>query len=95
MATGRPYDIPRATTEADNMALKALLEPKKMQPKITSKRTVRMSAFNGTCNFGWTLAKTLENGRPPSLHSKSPLAGVHETFIHFCGTHTERKPIPF
>lgn len=70
---GMAYEIPRATTEAERMALNALLEPRKIQPNITSRTTVNISALRGSCNLGWTLAKNLENGRPPSLHYISPV----------------------
>jgi hypothetical protein len=33
--------MPRATTEAEMMALKALLEPRKMQPKMMTSAVVR------------------------------------------------------
>lgn len=68
MAIGIPYDKPRATTEAERMALKALEEPRNMQPNTTTQAVVRMRAFKGSCNFGCTLANTLEKGRPPSLY---------------------------
>jgi len=48
------------------MALKAELEPRKMQPKMTTTRTVRPSASRGTSSFLWTRAKKREKGRPPS-----------------------------
>lgn len=48
MAMGIPYDTPRATTEAEIMALNALLDPRKMQPKITTRATVSMRALRGS-----------------------------------------------
>ncbi len=57
------------------MALKALLEPRKIQPKMTTSATVSSSALSGSPNEGCTLAKTLENGRPPSL--RTPLASIY------------------
>lgn len=41
IAIGIPYETPRATTEAEIIALNALLEPRKMQPKIRTRPTVR------------------------------------------------------
>jgi hypothetical protein len=67
MAGGVAYVIPRATTDAETMALKALLEPRKMQPKMTTRTTVRYSALSGTSKRELTFAKTREYGRPPSL----------------------------
>jgi hypothetical protein len=52
MAIGMPYETPRATTDAEMMALKALLEPKKMQPKITTKMVVRYRALSGRSRVG-------------------------------------------
>ena len=46
------------------MALKALDDPKKMQPKITTTRMVKPSDSSGTSSFGWTREKILEKGRP-------------------------------
>lgn len=59
--------IPKATTEAETMALKALLEPRKMHPNMMTRTSVSQSAFNGTWSRPWTLEKTLEAGKPPSL----------------------------
>lgn len=63
---GIPYDTSRATTEALRIALKALLDPRKMQPKIMTRTKSRISAFMGTLRDGCTLEKKRENGRPPS-----------------------------
>jgi hypothetical protein len=41
MAGGIAYETPSATTEAEMMALKALLEPRKMQPKTVTRMVVR------------------------------------------------------
>ena len=49
---------PRATTEAEVMALKVLLEPRKIQPKMMTQAVVQMRALRGTSRPGWTLAKT-------------------------------------
>ena len=59
--------MPSATTEADTIALKALLEPRKMHPKMMTSAVVRIKEFNGKSNLECTLAKNLEKGRPPSL----------------------------
>jgi hypothetical protein len=67
IAGGVAYVIPRATTEAETIALKALLDPRKIQPKMTTRIKVRYSAFSGTSKRVLTLAKKRENGRPPSL----------------------------
>ena len=44
IAGGVAYVIPRATTDAETMALNALLEPRKMQPNMTTRTTVRYNA---------------------------------------------------
>jgi len=49
------------------MALKALDEPRKMQPKMMTRTTVKYSALRGTLSFEWTLEKKGDAGRPPSL----------------------------
>ena len=59
--------MPRQTTDAEMIALKALLEPRKMQPKMMTRTVVRMSAFRGRSRRLWTLAKNLEKGTPLSL----------------------------
>lgn len=66
-AIGIPYAISNMTTEAETMALKALDEPRKMQPKMMTRMTVKYSAFRGTLSFGWTRQKKGDAGRPPSL----------------------------
>lgn len=48
------------------MALKALVEPRKMQPKMTTTVTVRPRASRGTSRVLCTRAKKREKGRPPS-----------------------------
>jgi len=58
--------MPRATTDADTMALKALLEPRKMHPKMMTRIKVNQSAFNGTSSRLSTFAKNFEAGRPRS-----------------------------
>jgi len=62
-----PYETPNATTDAEMIALKAALEPRKIQPKMTVSAVVKFNAFRGRSNLAWTLAKYLENGNPPSL----------------------------
>ena len=66
IAGGMAYETPRATTDAEMIALKALRasaminalgkrstfgshldEPRKMQPKITTRAVVKMRAFRG------------------------------------------------
>lgn len=42
-------------------------EPRKIQPKMTTKTVVRIRAFNGISSFGLTFAKNREAGSPPSL----------------------------
>lgn len=66
IAIGIPYDTPSATTLAEIIALNALLEPKKMHPKTTTRAVVRYRALRGRSRRGWTLAKKREAGRPPS-----------------------------
>jgi hypothetical protein len=66
IAMGMPYETPSATTDAEIMALNALLDPKKMQPKITTKIVVRYKALRGRSSVGWTFAKNFDAGRPPS-----------------------------
>lgn len=44
-------------------------EPRKMQPKMTTKIVVRMSALSGISCFEWTFAKNRLAGSPPSLQS--------------------------
>lgn len=82
MAGGIAYETPSATTEAEMMALKALKisvittsrveykshddDPKKMQPKITTKTVVKIKAFSGISSFGLTFAKNLDAGSPAS-----------------------------
>lgn len=63
---GMAYEIPRATTEAAVIALKALLDPRKMQPKTMTSRVVNPTALSGTLRPGWTFAKNFENGMPRS-----------------------------
>ena len=41
-------------------------DPKKMQPKMTTKTVVKINAFRGISSFGLTLAKNLDAGSPPS-----------------------------
>jgi len=50
-------------------------EPRKMQPKITTKAVVRINAFKGIACLSWTLEKNFENGRPPSLTLVSAVLG--------------------
>ena len=42
-------------------------EPRKMQPNMTTRTVVRMSAFRGMECLEWTLAKKRLAGSPPSL----------------------------
>lgn len=63
--------MPRRTTEGEMIALRALEEPRKMQPKIMTQTVVRRRAFRGTPRVGCTRAKTLEAGRPSSLRAFS------------------------
>lgn len=67
MVGGIAYDTPKATTEAEMIALKALLEPRKIKPKMTTSIVVRYNEFNGSSSFGCTLAKKRLAGSPPSL----------------------------
>lgn len=48
------------------MALKALVDPKKMRPNKMTMTDVKIKAFRGSPNLGWTLAKKREAGKPPS-----------------------------
>lgn len=66
MAGGMAYVTPSATTDADTMALYALVDPRKTKPKITTKIDVKINAFNGTTSLWWILANHGEAGRPPS-----------------------------
>jgi hypothetical protein len=66
-AIGIPYAISSSTTEAETMALKALVEPRKMHPKMTTSAKFRYKEFRGTFSLGCTLLKKREAGRPPSL----------------------------
>ncbi|KAL9611114.1 MAG: hypothetical protein Q9167_004218 [Letrouitia subvulpina] len=43
-----------------------LLDPKNMHPNTMTHIVVRYSALRGNLSVGWTLAKNLEAGRPPS-----------------------------
>ena len=69
MAGGMAYVTPSATTDADTMALYALVDPRKMRPKMTTKTEVKINAFNGTTSPLWILANHGEAGRPPSLEN--------------------------
>ena len=42
-------------------------EPRKIQPKMTTRTVVRMSALSGISCFEWTFAKRRLAGSPPSL----------------------------
>lgn len=42
-------------------------EPKKMRPNMMTTTEVKMRAFRGRPSLGWTRAKNLEAGSPPSL----------------------------
>lgn len=42
-------------------------EPRKMQPKMTTKTVVSMSALRGISCLEWTFAKKRLAGSPPSL----------------------------
>jgi hypothetical protein len=67
IAMGIAYDTPRATTEAEISALKALLEPIKIKPKRLVKPAANMRAFRGCPSRGWTFEKNGDQGTPPSL----------------------------
>lgn len=47
IAMGIAYDTPRATTEAEISALKALLEPIRIKPKRIVRPAASMRAFSG------------------------------------------------
>ena len=66
IAGGIAYVTPRATTLAAVMALKALDEPSRMQPKTTTQAVVHTSAYTGTSRVGWTFAMMRLRGRPRS-----------------------------
>lgn len=66
IATGMPYDKPSATTEAAVIALNAEVDPKKIQPKMITTTVVKINELSGMPRPLWTLANTLEKGRPLS-----------------------------
>lgn len=51
-AIGSAYEIPSSTTDAEIMALKALVDPKKIQPKIVTRARLRYSELRGTFSVG-------------------------------------------
>lgn len=51
MAGGMAYVTPSATTDADTMALYALVDPRKIRPKTTTKTDVKINAFRGTTSL--------------------------------------------
>ena len=63
---GIPYDSLSATTDAEVMALNAVLDPRKMRSNAITTPIVRLSALSGTLSRGWILAKNVENGISPS-----------------------------
>jgi hypothetical protein len=67
IAGGIAYVMPNATTLALTMALKALLDPRKMHPKMMTNAVVRIRALSGKSHFLCTFAKNLLKGNPPSL----------------------------
>lgn len=67
IAGGMPYVTPRATTDAETMALKALLDPRKIQPKMMTRIVVNQSALSGTWSRLLTFEKIRLAGKPPSL----------------------------
>lgn len=48
-----------------------LVDPKKMRPNKMTMTDVKIKAFRGSPNLGWTLAKKREAGKPPSLRIPS------------------------
>lgn len=58
-----------------------LEDPIKIKPKRITVRAVKISAFNGSRRLGWTTARILDAGNPPSLSSLSIImanpAGKH------------------
>ena len=52
IAGGMAYVMPRATTEADTMALNALVEPRNTQPKIMTQAVVKYRELSGRSNLG-------------------------------------------
>ncbi|KAK2614099.1 hypothetical protein N8I77_000955 [Diaporthe amygdali] len=66
IAGGMAYVTPRATTLAAVIALKALEEPKKTQPKMMTQTVVQIKALRGTSSPLWTLAKIRLAGSPRS-----------------------------
>ena len=66
MQMGMAYDTPSATTDAEIIALKALLDPRKMQPKMMTSAVVRYNALRGSPKLGWTWAKNRLAGNPRS-----------------------------
>ncbi len=66
MAGGIAYVTPRATTEADVMALNVLDDPRKMHPNTSTQPAVHSRALSGTSRPGCTRAKTRLNGIPRS-----------------------------
>ena len=66
IAGGIAYETPSATTDAETMALNALEEPRKIQPKMMTNPVVNNNALTGVSRAGCTLAKIRENGSPPS-----------------------------
>jgi hypothetical protein len=52
MAGGMAYVMPRATTLADTMALKAAVEPRKIQPKTITQAAVQIRPLRGKLSVG-------------------------------------------
>ena len=42
-------------------------DPRKIRPKMITRKSVMYKAFRGTFSLGWTLEKKPDTGRPPSL----------------------------
>jgi hypothetical protein len=59
-------NIPRATTEAAVMALKALELPRRIRPKMITQAVVQRRALRGTTRASLYLAQIWLKGRPRS-----------------------------
>ena len=68
MAIGMPYEMLKAITDIEEIALKTLLDTKNTQPRTMTTTAVRHNAFNGTPPLDLcTRAKNALAGSPPSL----------------------------
>lgn len=90
-AMGIAYDKSSTTTDADMMALKALVDPSKMNPKRTTIAEVRVRAFNGRPWREWTLAKKREAGRPPSRAKAKIMRLLVVMTLSVANTRQERR----